>query len=293
MGRPRNRNLHPTEAGRALVTRPGPLLLVVLFSSWLLLGISGATPTVLSDRGQPPPVFGYQVVHTYPHDPEAYTQGLVFHDGFLFESTGLYGRSSLRQVDLETGRVFRITSLEPRYFGEGLALWEDHWIQLTWQSRVALIYDFPTFRLTNKIPYPREGWGLTHDGRSLIASDGSAQLYFLDPRRLTETKRVAVTEQGRPLAGLNELEYVRGKVLANVYLTDRIACIAPETGEVLGWIDLMGLLPPADRTPRTDVLNGIAYDARRDRLFVTGKNWPKLYEIRLTERPSSRSSQPR
>jgi glutamine cyclotransferase len=264
----------------------GRLLAALLLITLLSLGISRATSTDYAAAGKRvPPILGHQVVRAYPHDPEAYTQGLVFHEGYLYESTGLYGRSSLRQVDLETGRVLRAVPLEPRYFGEGLALWENRWIQLTWQSRTALVYDFRTFRLTRKIPYPREGWGLTQDGRSLIASDGSPQLYFLDPVSLTEIKRVVVTEQGRPLAGLNELEFVRGRILANVYLTDRIACIAPESGQVLGWIDLAGLLPPAERTPRTDVLNGIAYDRAGDRLFVTGKNWPKLYELRLTNPP--------
>lgn len=281
--RSRNRPYLSLETGRTLGFRPGPILLAFLVVS-LLLGMSGAAPPLPAVGGKTaPPVFGYQVVRAYPHDPEAFTQGLVFHEGYLYESTGLYGRSSLRRVDLETGRVLQITALEPRYFGEGLALWEDRWIQLTWQSRTALVHDFRTFRLTEKIPYPREGWGLTQDGRSLIASDGSPQLYFLDPRRLNETRRVTVTDQGRPVAGLNELEYVQGRVLANVYLSERIAVVSPLTGEVVGWIDLTGLLPAALRTPRTDVLNGIAYDPSGDRLFVTGKHWPQLYEIRLTK----------
>jgi glutamine cyclotransferase len=282
---PPQQNLRAAGTGRALLSRPGGLLLAFLALALVLPATSGTGPAALSGEKILPPVSGYRIIHTYPHDPEAYTQGLVFHDGFLYESTGLYGRSSLRQVELETGRVLRSTPVEPRFFGEGLALWGERWIQLTWQSRIALVYDLRTFRLLNKIPYPREGWGLTHDGRSLIASDGSANLYFLEPRRLAEMRRVAVTVQGRPLAGLNELEYVRGKVLANVYGSDRIVCIAPETGEVLSWIDLTGILPTADRSPRTDVLNGIAYDARQDRLFVTGKNWSKLYEIQLAERP--------
>jgi glutamine cyclotransferase len=252
----------------------------------LLLGLGGATAPFSGDAAKAPtPVFGYQVVRTYPHDPEAYTQGLVFHEGHLYESTGLYGRSSVRQVELETGRVLQTRPLEPRYFGEGLALWEERWIQLTWQSRTALVYDRRDFRLLEKIPYPREGWGLTGDGRSLIASDGSDRLYFLDPRKLTERRRVTVTDQGLPVAGLNELEYVRERILANVYLSDRLAVISPQTGEVSAWVDLTGLLPAALRTPRTDVLNGIAYDAPGDRLFVTGKNWPLLYEIRLLKNP--------
>jgi glutaminyl-peptide cyclotransferase len=278
---PPNRPYLSMATARALGLRTGPFLLAFLVGS-LLLGLTGAAPPLPALGGKTTtPVFGYQVVRAYSHDPEAYTQGLVFHKGYLYESTGLYGRSSLRRVDLETGRVLQITALEQRYFGEGLAFWEDRWIQLTWQSRTALVFDSRTFRLAEKIPYPREGWGLTQDGRSLIASDGSANLYFLDPRQLNETRRVTVTDQGRPVAGLNELEYVRGQVLANVYLSDRIAAISPRTGKVLGWIDLTALLPAELRTPRTDVLNGIAYDPCGDRLFVTGKNWPQLYEIRL------------
>lgn len=257
--------------------------------AWFMaLVVLGAVYLGLASRSSgekiAPPVYGYEIIRTYPHDPEAYTQGLVFHDGDLYESTGLYGRSSLRRVDLETGRVLLRTPLPSHYFGEGLTHWGNQWIQLTWQSRLALVYGEGTLRLIKKIPYPLEGWGLTQDGRSLIASDGSATLYFLDPESLKITRKVVVRDQGRPVPYLNELEYVQGAVYANVYLTDRIARLAPDTGEVTGWIDLTGLLPDRDRGPATDVLNGIAFDARQQRLFVTGKNWPKLFEIRPVKR---------
>jgi glutamine cyclotransferase len=226
-------------------------------------------------------VYGYQVIQTFPHDPGAFTQGLVYQDGVLYESTGLYGKSSVRKVHLETGRVLAVADLSPQYFGEGLTIWKDRLIQLTWQSRIGFLYDAATFRLIRKFPYPLEGWGLTQDEQSLIASDGSAQLYFLDPELLKETRRILVTDQGRPVPGLNELEYIRGEIYANVFLTDRIARISPSTGRVLGWIDLSGLLAATDRLPATDVLNGIAYDHQQDRLLVTGKNWPKLFQVRL------------
>jgi glutaminyl-peptide cyclotransferase len=173
--------------------------------------------------------------------------------------------------------------LPERYFGEGLTRWKDTLVQLTWQSRVGFIYDLPTLRLMKTRPYPFEGWGLTEDGHSLIASDGTAQLYFLDPVLLKERKRIVVRDQGLPVARLNELEFINGEVFANIFLTDRIARIAPDTGEVTGWIDLTGLLPAPDRRPNTDVLNGIAYDSQKGRLLVTGKNWPKLFHIRLVK----------
>ena len=231
-----------------------------------------------------PPIYGVQVIQTFPHDPEAFTQGLIFHEGYLYESTGLYGKSSLRKIHLETGQVVKTIPLPERYFGEGLTRWKDTLVQLTWQSRVGFIYDLPTLRLMKTRPYPFEGWGLTEDGHSLIASDGTAQLYFLDPVLLKERKRIVVRDQGLPVARLNELEFINGEVFANIFLTDRIARIAPDTGEVTGWIDLTGLLPAPDRRPNTDVLNGIAYDHHQDRLLVTGKNWPKLFHIRLVRR---------
>jgi glutamine cyclotransferase len=230
------------------------------------------------------PQYGYRVVHAYPHDTGAFTEGLFYLDGYLYESTGLEQHSTLRKVDLETGQVVQQISIAPQYFGEGIVAWGHKLIELTWRSHVGFVYDLATFQRLGEFHYPGEGWALTQDGRRLIMSDGTAQLRFLDPATLKETGRLKVTDNGRPIDNLNELEWVKGEVYANIWQTDRIARIDPKTGHVLGWIDLSGILPAAERTPGvTDVLNGIAYDARRDRLFVTGKMWPKLYEITLVK----------
>jgi glutamine cyclotransferase len=221
-----------------------------------------------------------KIVHTYPHDPEAFTQGLLYADGFLYEATGLEGRSSLRKVELATGKVLQRLDLPGAYFGEGLALWKDKLIQLTWKSKIGFVYDRATFRQLRTFTYSREGWGITQDGKRLIMSDGSSTLYFWDPETFKEIGHLDVTDKGRPVPELNELEYIRGEIYANVWQTERIARISPSTGQVLGWIDLKGLLTPAERR-RTDVLNGIAYDAKQNRLFVTGKLWPKLFQIQM------------
>ena len=231
------------------------------------------------------PVYTYRVLNTYPHDPQAFTQGLVYQDDIFYEGTGLYGRSSLRKVTVETGAILQLYQLPDAYFGEGIALWGDKVYQLTWRSQVAFVYDKDTFTPQTTFSYPTEGWGLTQDGRRLIMSDGSAYLYFRDPDTFAELGRVEVRDDKGPVARLNELEYIDGEVFANIWVSDRIARIYPETGRVVGWIDLTGLLPPADRTPTTDVLNGIAYDDDSDRLFVTGKHWPKLFEIALERLP--------
>ncbi len=234
-----------------------------------------AIPEVLS------PYMTFEVVNTYPHDPQAFTQGLLYHEGYLYESTGLYGESSLRKVALETGEVLLQVDLPPNYFGEGLTLWEDTLLQLTWREETGFIYDLEDFSLLGRFTYATEGWGLTHDGSHLIMSDGSATLFFLDPGSFQVVGDVTVTYQGQSVERLNELEYINGEVYANIWLTDDIVRIDPKTGEVVGWIDLAGILPDALRIPTTDVLNGIAYDPEGARLFVTGKNWPQLYEIRL------------
>ena len=229
-------------------------------------------------------VYGYEVVRTYPHDPGAFTQGLIFLDGFLYESTGLNGHSSVRKAKLETGEVLQQKDVDARYFAEGLTEWNDTLVQLTWQTRLGFVYDLATFAQTRTFGYLGEGWGLTHDATRLIMSDGSSNLRFLDPATLTETGHVAVTDRNQPVTRLNELEFIKDEVYANVWGTDSIVRINPATGQVTGWINLAGLLPVADRTPGADVLNGIAYDAARDRLFVTGKQWPKLFEIRLVRK---------
>ena len=224
--------------------------------------------------------YDFDVVNRYPHDPEAFTQGLIYRDGFLFESTGLNGRSSLRKVKLETGEVVQRHDVDKQYFAEGLADWRDRLIQLTWESNVGFVYDLATFKQIATFEYPGEGWGLTRDDRGLIMSDGSSTLRFLDPATFTEVRRLAVRDGGLMVDDLNELEYVKGSIFANVWFVDSIAMIAPDSGQVTGWIDLRGLLP--DRVARgADVLNGIAYDAQGDRLFVTGKLWPNVFEIRV------------
>ena len=227
------------------------------------------------------PVVGYRIVNTYPHDPGAFTQGLVFVDDVLYEGTGLRGRSSLRKIDLKTGNILLIRQLPAWFFGEGITIYDDRIIQLTWRARVGFVYDKHTFQLLAKFNYPTEGWGITHDGSSLIMSDGTSTLYLLDPQTFQEVGRIEVHTRDGPVSRLNELEYVQGEIYANVWQTDRIARISPETGEVTGWIDLERLLRPEDRARRVDVLNGIAYDVKNDRLFVTGKLWPKLFEIEL------------
>ncbi len=229
--------------------------------------------------------YGYRVVNAYPHDSRAYTQGLIYRDGFLYESTGLNGRSTLRKVRPETGEVVQEHRLDPKYFGEGLTEWNGRLIQLTWQTNVGFVYDLATFKPVGQFTYPGEGWGITHDGKRLIMSDGedAGQLRFLDPASFKEIGRLTVRDQNRPVSNLNELEVVKGEIFANIYQTDRIARIDPSSGRVVGWIDLGGILPPADRRG-TDVLNGIAYDAAGDRLFVTGKLWPRLFEIQLERR---------
>jgi glutaminyl-peptide cyclotransferase len=230
------------------------------------------------------PVYGYRVVNVYPHDRQAYTQGLIWCGGFLYEGTGLHGASSLRKVRLETGRVVEQRSLDRQYFGEGITEWGGRLLQLTWNSNLGFIYDRSSLKVRGTFRYPGEGWGLTHDRDRLIMSDGTATLRFLDPKTLRETGRLNVQSGGAPLADLNELEFVQGEIYANVFQTDLIARISPQTGAVTGWIDLRGLLPEADRRIPVDVLNGIAYDAGGKRLFVTGKLWPKLFEIELFRR---------
>ncbi len=223
----------------------------------------------------------YEVLNVYPHDPEAFTQGLVYQEGFLYESTGLYGESSLRKVVLETGEVLQRIELSPEYFAEGLAVWEDRLVQLTWREGTGFVYSQEDFSILTRFTYPTEGWGLTHDGQSLIMSDGTDKLIFLDPETFQAKGSLSVTWEGTQVYRLNELEYIRGEVYANVWQTDDIVRIDPRTGEVTGWIDMRGILPGESRTPHTDVLNGIAYDPEGDRLFVTGKFWSWLYEVQL------------
>lgn len=228
------------------------------------------------------PVAKYRVVRVYPHDPEAFTQGLVYLDGFLYEGTGLNGRSSIRKVKLENGEVVQMQKVDSQYFGEGIAVKGDTIYELTWQSEIGFLYDRATFTRKGTFNYKGEGWGLTHDGQRLIMSDGTAFLRFLDPGTLKELSRIQVKDGASPVGNLNELEYVKGEIFANVWQTHRIARISPKTGRVTAWLDLDGLLTPRE-AQQADVLNGIAYDAAGDRLFVTGKLWPKLFEIKIVQ----------
>jgi glutamine cyclotransferase len=238
-----------------------------------------------SAAGAPARLYTYEVVRSYPHDPQAFTQGLTYVDGVLYEGTGLNGRSGIRKVRLETGEVLQARALAHEYFGEGIAVVADRIVQLTWQHEMGFVYDRETFAPRGTFRYTGEGWGLAYDGKRLIMSDGSQSgtLKLLDPRTLRQTGTLAVRDGSRPVPHLNELEVVKGEIFANVWQTERIARISPRTGQVTGWIDLRGLLTPREAAG-VDVMNGIAYDAARDRLFVTGKLWPRIFEIRIVPR---------
>lgn len=224
-----------------------------------------------------------EVVAEYPHDTESYTQGLFFHDGQLYESTGVHGKSTFRKVDMETGKALERLNFDKKYFVEGSVIFGDNLYVLTWESKVAFIYDAGTLEYKSTWKYPREGWGITTDGKQLIASDGSASLFFMNDQFALDRKQL-VTLDGKPVRWLNELEYIDGKVWANVYTTDEIVIINPKNGKVEGVVDCRGLLPRSLRTDQTDVLNGIAYDPQTEKIYLTGKNWPKLYEVRLIEK---------
>jgi glutamine cyclotransferase len=245
--------------------------------------MAAAIGFIPNQSGGQPPTYGYQVVRSYPHDRNAFTQGLIYRNGFLYEGTGLNGRSGIRKVKLETGEVVDFKALPERYFGEGITEFRGSLFELTWQSEIGFVYNFATFEQTRTFTYPGEGWGLTNDTRRLIMSDGSAQLRFWDPATLRELGRITVHDQNGPVDRLNELEYVKGEIFANVWQTERIARISPVDGRLTGWIDMAGLLSPREREG-TDVMNGIAYDEKGDRLFVTGKLWPRLFEIKLVKK---------
>jgi glutaminyl-peptide cyclotransferase len=224
----------------------------------------------------------YRIVRDFPHDRSAYTQGLVFHEGWLYEGTGRYGESDLRKVELESGRVMQRVPLAPRYFGEGITIWQDRIFQLTWRERTAFEYDLETLQPTGRtFRYSGEGWGLTHDGKHLILSDGTSVLRFLDPETWQVVRRITVRDGRQRILNLNELEYIEGEIFANIWKQDVLVRISPRTGAVLGWVDMRGLWPLEERRDDDQVLNGIAYDPPTGRIFVTGKNWPKLFEIEL------------
>lgn len=251
-----------------------PGLLVLTLCALGLASTAKPLSSVLADT--------YRIVHGYPHDPNAFTQGLIYADGHLYESTGLYGKSSLRMVDLNSGRVLQKYDLPAQYFGEGLTDWGSTLIQLTWRSHKGFVYDRFSFALLRTFDYQGEGWGLTHDDKQLIMSDGTSYLRFLDPKSFRELRRLRVTdESGHEVEKLNELEYIHGEIYANIWQSSTIVRISPRSGKVLGQIDLSGIIDKGELANSDAVLNGIAYDPGENRLFVTGKLWPKLFEIRV------------
>ena len=258
-------------------------LILVLALALTCLQCNGDKPVANTDPtpNAPAPRYGYQIVNIYPHDSNAFTQGLILQDGKLLESTGQEGFSSLRRDDLETGKVLQKVDVPPPYFAEGIALLNGKVYQLTWQHNVGFIYDAQTFQKLGQFNYEGEGWGLTTDGQSLILSDGSNRIRFLDPSNFRVTRTITVLDAGTPVKELNELEYVNGQIYANVWHDDRIAIIDPQSGRVTAWIDLSGLMPEGELKDPEAVLNGIAYDKASDRLIVTGKLWPRLFEIKI------------
>jgi glutamine cyclotransferase len=242
--------------------------------------LGGLVAAVLAVGAQTPE-YGYKVIHVYPHDPNAFTEGLEFRAGFLYESTGLEGRSWLRKEKVETGQVVQQIDLDPQYFGEGITIFNQQIVQLTYKTEIGFVYDQSSFRVKRTFNYSGEGWSLTNDGEHIYMDDGTSQIRVWDPITLQEKRRITVHDRGQPVKNVNELEWVRGEIYANIWQKDVIARISPADGRVLGWIDMTGILPAAERTGSEDVLNGIAYDALGDRLFVTGKQWPKLFEIKV------------
>jgi glutamine cyclotransferase len=230
------------------------------------------------------PVYSYEVLNSWPHDAEAYTQGLVFHDGALFESTGLRGSSSLRRVELKTGKVKKKVEVSRAYFAEGMTIFQDKIFQLTWQEQKGFVYDLKKFKQEGEFTYEGQGWGLTHDNHSLILSDGTNRIRFLDPVTFQVQRTISVYDNGQALTELNELEYIKGEIYANIWKSDRIVRLDPNTGKINAWIDMTGLHHIGDGSDAENCLNGIAYDAETDRLFVTGKRWPKVFEIKLVRK---------
>ena len=257
--------------------------------------VKSTDPDPAKQQSEPDPssqgiaTYSFEVVNAFPHDPAAFTQGLVFHEGALLESTGQYGSSSLRAVELQTGKVLKKVIVPEQFFAEGMTVFQGKIFQLTWQNRKGFIYDLRSFQLRGEFPYSSQGWGLTNDDEFLIMSDGTEKIRFLDPSTFEVKKTISVYDNKIPLTELNELEYIKGELYANIWHTDRIVRIDPRSGKILGTIDLTGLLPATERGDPEAVLNGIAYDRDHERLFVTGKLWPKLFEIRLKKTGSSGS----
>ena len=251
--------------------------LLIVFSIFLFYGFS----SFAAEPDYKAPHFSYNIINTYPHDPTAFTQGLIWYKSSMYEGTGLLGRSSLRRVDLETGKIEQQVDCDDNIFGEGITISGDYVYQLTWKNHLAFVYNKKNFTLVKSFDYPRQGWGLTHDTLNLIASDGTATLYFLDPETFYEKRKITVHEGNNAIQYLNELEYIGGKIFANIYKSDHIVIINPTDGLVQGWIDLAGLHDQLHLNSNEAVLNGIMYDQEDDKLFVTGKLWPKLFQIEL------------
>lgn len=267
----------------ALLAALGVLVFTGVYAMPAKEGVKVVSPSATHQAPARPEVahYGYRVVKLYPHDRRLFTQGLVYEDGFVYEGTGLYGQSAIYKRDLPTGKTVKMLRLPEKYFGEGITLFGDKLIQLTWQSNVGFVYTKDAFTPLREFKYSGEGWGLTQDGKRLILSDGTSILRFLDPNTFAETGRVQVRDQGRPVELINELEFIDGAVYANIWRTERIAIIAPQTGRITGWIDLAGLFPPPTEDEDDRVLNGIAWLPQTKHLLVTGKLWPRMYEIEL------------
>jgi glutamine cyclotransferase len=269
------------EDGGKKMNRPRVLICIaaatVLAVGLIIFIASNDTPV-----NAPPRLYTYQIINTYPHDELAFTEGLVFDNGALYESTGLYGESTLRRVDLETGHILQLYTLPDQFFGEGITIFENRIVQLTWQSHRGFVSDKNSFDLIQEFNYTTEGWGITNDGDRLIMSDGTATLYFLNPENFEVIGHIEITDNGHSVTMLNELEYIHGEIYANIWQTENIAIINPQTGRVTGWVDLRGIRDMVDQGAGwADVLNGIAYDAAGNRLFITGKLWSKLFQIEL------------
>lgn len=259
-------------------------ILMPIFVLFILMQSISAAEMASSQFGSGSiPILGYRIIKDYPHDTSAFTQGLAYENGIFYEGTGQYGRSTLRLVSLDTGRILKQTSLPETLFGEGIAIWKDKLVQLTWQSGLGLVYDKKNLTKIVEFHYQTEGWGITSDGKRLIMSDGTEMLHFLDGETFKEQGRLRVMANGVPVKGLNELEYIEGKIYSNVWPTNWIVIISPDTGKVTGCINLHGILRKSDGQVghEVDVLNGIAYDEANGRLFVTGKLWPKIFEIKI------------
>jgi len=258
-------------------------LVAVLLICFQTLPVEGQVFQPVRPTSKSVPEYKVRIKNTYPHDTGAFTEGLLFRDGFLYESTGINGRSGIRKVELQTGRVVQKHDLPECHFGEGLADWGDSLVQLTWRSGKGFVYDFVSFELKSEFSYTGEGWGITSDGKNLIMSDGTNRLKFLDPTTFQPERTIAVHSAGRAIHYLNELEYINGEIFSNVWMTDSIVIISPRTGEVTGWVDLSDLRKQFPKDTKAEELNGIAWDREKKRLFVTGKNWPMLFEVELTK----------